>query len=564
MISFHNLTYTYPGAARPALRGITLDIPEGGFALLVGPSGCGKSTLARCIGGLVPHFSGGALRGRVRVDGRDPVAEGPARMSQIVGFVFQDPEAQAVLDRVEDEIAFALEHAGLPRAEMRVRVEETLDLLDLAALRDRALDTLSGGERQRVAIAAALALRPRILVLDEPTSQLDPQSAEDVLQALVRLNSDLGLTIVLAEHRLERVLPFAEQIIFLEEGVARSGPPEALMPDIPLAPPLVALGKALGWSPLPLTIKAGLRWSRALTAQRAASPGGPTSPGGPALSNARPGEPALSNARPGGPTCPPLLELQHIETEYDRQPILRGVSLAVAPGEIVAVLGRNGAGKTTLLRCLAGLVRPTRGRALVGGRDNAGRDVAAICRDVGYLPQDPNALLFADTVREELQITLRNHGMADAGAADALLDRLGLAEYVNAYPRDLSAGERQRVALGAILVTQPRALLLDEPTRGLDYLAKQRLAELLRGWRAEGMAALLVTHDVEFAALLADRVLLLGRGEVVASGPIATLGDSPLFAPQIARLFPGSGWLTAEDALRGLGKASSQVEGSQV
>jgi energy-coupling factor transport system ATP-binding protein len=533
MISFHNLTYTYPGAARPALRDITLDIPEGGFALLVGPSGCGKSTLARSVGGLVPHFSGGALRGNVRVDGRDPVAEGPARMSQIVGFVFQDPEAQAVLDRVEDEIAFALEHAGLPRAEMRVRVEETLDLLDLAALRDRTLDTLSGGERQRVAIAAALALRPRILVLDEPTSQLDPQSAEDVLQALVRLNSDLGLTIVLAEHRLERVLPFAEQIIFLEDGVARSGPPDALMPDIPLAPPLVALGKALGWSPLPLTIKAGLRWSRALTAQRAALPAQ---------------QPAQS------PTLPLTLELQHVETEYDRQPILRGVSLAVAPGEIVAVLGRNGAGKTTLLRCLAGLVRPARGRALVRGRDNAGRDVAAICRDVGYLPQDPNALLFADTVREELQITLRNHGIADAGAADALLERLGLAGYASAYPRDLSAGERQRVALGAILVTQPRALLLDEPTRGLDYLAKQRLADLLRGWRAEGMAALLVTHDVEFAALLADRVLLLGRGEVVASGPIATLGDSPLFAPQIARLFPGSGWLTTEDALRGLGR----------
>ena len=536
MIAFHNLTYTYPGAARPALRDITLDIPEGGFALLVGPSGCGKSTLARSIGGLVPHFSGGALRGNVRVDGRDPVAEGPARMSQIVGFVFQDPEAQAVLDRVEDEIAFALEHAGLPRAEMRVRVEETLDLLDLAALRDRALDTLSGGERQRVAIAAALALRPRILVLDEPTSQLDPQSAEDVLQALVRLNSDLGLTIVLAEHRLERVLPFAEQIIFLEDGVARSGPPEALMPDIPLAPPLVALGKALGWSPLPLTIKAGLRWSRALNAQRAASPGEPMCP------------PTVP------PPQPPILELQNVEAGYDRQPILHGVSLAVAPGEIIAVLGRNGAGKTTLLRCLTGLIRPTRGRALVGGRDNAGRDVAAICRDVGYLPQDPNALLFADTVREELQITLRNHGIAGMGAADALLERLGLAGYANAYPRDLSAGERQRVALGAILVTQPRALLLDEPTRGLDYLAKQRLADLLRGWRAEGMAALLVTHDVEFAALLADRVLLLGRGEIVASGPIATLGDSPLFAPQIARLFPGSGWLTADDALRGLGR----------
>jgi energy-coupling factor transport system ATP-binding protein len=537
MIDFQNLTYTYPGAAQPALRDIALHVPEGGFALLVGPSGCGKSTLARCIGGLVPHFSGGALRGKLSVGGHDPVALGPGGMSRLVGYVFQDPEAQAVMDRVEDEIAFALEHAGLPRQEMRVRVEETLDLLDLAALRDRTLDSLSGGERQRVAIGAALALRPRILVLDEPTSQLDPQSAEDVLQALVRLNHDLGLTILLVEHRLERVLPFVDQVIFLSESGMLSGPPEAVMPQIPLLPPLLALGKALGWSPLPLTIKAGLRFSRALALPPA---GIPTQGGAPAT--------------PAAVPAAPFFALQRVDAAYDGRQVLRGVDLAVAPGEIVALLGRNGAGKTTLLKCLVGLHRPTRGRALAGGQDNAGRDVAAICRLVGYLPQDPNALLFADTVREELLITLRNHGIADHGAVDTLLVRLDLAQHADAYPRDLSAGERQRVALGAIMVTHPRALLLDEPTRGLDYDAKQQLAELLREWRSEGIATLLVTHDVEFAALLADRVIVMGRGEVIADGSAATvLGASPLFAPQIARLFPGTGWLTLADALRGLG-----------
>jgi energy-coupling factor transporter ATP-binding protein EcfA2 len=530
VIDFENLTYTYPNAIQPALRDVTLHVPEGGFALLVGPSGCGKSTLARCVGGLVPHFSGGALRGKLRVGGHDPVALGPSGMSALVGYVFQDPEAQAVMDRVEDEIAFALEHAGLPHQEMRVRVEETLDLLDLSALRDRPLESLSGGERQRVAIAAALALRPRILVLDEPTSQLDPQSAEDVLQALVRLNHDLGLTILLVEHRLERVLPFVDQVIVLSESGALSGPPDIVMPQIALLPPLLELGKALGWSPLPLTIKAGLRWSRAL---------------------AQPPAPIPTKAQT---PVTPFFALQHVDAAYDGRQVLHGVDLAVAPGEIVALLGRNGAGKTTLLKCLVGLHRPTRGRAIAGGQDNAGRDVAAICRMVGYLPQDPNALLFADTVREELLITLRNHGIADSGALDALLARLGLAEHAQAYPRDLSAGERQRVALGAIMVARPRALLLDEPTRGLDYIAKQRLAELLREWRSEGIAILLVTHDVEFAALLADRVVLLGRGEVIAEGPAATvLGTSPLFAPQIARLFPGTGWLTSNDALRGLG-----------
>jgi energy-coupling factor transport system ATP-binding protein len=529
MIDFQNLTYTYPGAAQPALRDITLHIPEGGFALLVGPSGGGKSTLARCVGGLVPHFSGGVLRGRLNVGGRDPVALGPSGMSRLVGYVFQDPEAQAVMDRVEDEIAFALEHAGLPHQEMRVRVEETLDLLDLAALRDRALESLSGGERQRVAIAAALALRPRILVLDEPTSQLDPQSAEDVLQALVRLNHDLGLTILLAEHRLERALPFVDQVIALSESGLLSGSPEDVMPQIALAPPLIALGKALGWHPLPLTIKAGLRFSRALA------------------------PPPAGASATVGIRAAPFFALQGVDAAYAGRQVLRGVDLAVAPGEIVALLGRNGAGKTTLLKCLVGLQRPTRGRALVGGEDNAGRDVAAICRLIGYLPQDPNALLFADTVRDELLITLRNHGMADSGAVDALLARLGLAPYADAYPRDMSVGERQRVALGAIMVTHPRALLLDEPTRGLDYHAKQHLAALLREWRSEGIATLLVTHDVEFAALLAERAILLGRGEVIADGPAASvLGASPLFAPQIARLFPGTGWLSPEDALRGL------------
>jgi energy-coupling factor transporter ATP-binding protein EcfA2 len=531
MINIHNLTYRYPHTVRPVLDRISVEIQTGSFTLVVGPSGCGKSTLVRCINGLVPHFSGGVLSGEIRVGGLDPVIAGPHGMGQRVGCVFQDPEAQAVMDTVEDEIAFALEHVGMSRQEMRLRVEETLDLLELAQLRSRRLETLSGGEQQRVAIASALALRPAILVLDEPTSQLDPQSAEDVLQALVRLNSDLGLTVVLVEHRLERVLPFVDQVVYLSgEGAAVTGPPGEIMAEIPLAPPVVVIGKALGWSPLPLTIKEGLRFSRHLAVP--------------------PAPPSAVHATPSAP----VLALDHVDVSYPgagaHHLALHDVSLAVGNGEIVALLGRNGAGKTTLLKCLVGLVQPGRGRALVAGQDSAGQDVAAICQHVGYLPQDPNALLFADTVRDELLITLRNHGIAEAGAIEPLLRRLGLAERAEVYPRDLSAGERQRAALGAILVPQPQALLLDEPTRGLDYLAKQALADLLREWRGQGMGILLVSHDVEFVALLADRVVLLGQGEVVASGPTAAvLGSSPLFAPQVARLFPGSGWLTVQEAL---------------
>jgi energy-coupling factor transporter ATP-binding protein EcfA2 len=545
MITFEHVTYTYPEGARPALQDVNLCLPEGMFSLIIGPSGAGKSTLLRCINGLVPHFSGGALQGNIVVFGLDPVQATPQVISHHVGFVFQDPEAQFVMDQVEDEIAFALENAAMPRQEMRVRVEEALDLLDLAALRDRRLDTLSGGERQRVAIAAALALHPQVLVLDEPTSQLDPKSAEDVLHSLARLNSDLGLTIVLVEHRLERVLPFTDHLVYLSETgtVVASGPPRDVLQDVELVPPLVTLGRALDWDPLPLTVKEGRRFSRTIASQR-------TGPG-----DQRQGTGRSSDQQSMQLDVEPYLQTRGVEVGYNGRPVLRGVDLDVRSGEIVVLMGRNGSGKTTLLKCIVGLLRPPRGRVKVAGQQVADREVAEICRQVGYLPQDPNDLLFADTVLDELYITLRNHRLGADPPIDpqALLEQLGLGDKENAYPRDLSAGERQRVALGAITVTRPGALLLDEPTRGLDYAGKHALVGLLRGWCGDGMAVLLVTHDVELAAAAADRVVLMSQGEIIASGdPAQILGASPLFAPQVARLFPDTGWLTPEDALRGL------------
>ena len=550
MIDFDDVTFAYsilspmgaaadtPGnspsdaPAGAVLRNISLHVAAGEFVLLVGPSGAGKSTLLRLINGLVPHFTGGHLVGRLRVHGLDPVQSTPRTMSRHVGFVFQDPEAQFVMDRVEDEIAFALEQAALPPATMRVRVEETLDLLDLALLRDRPLTSLSGGERQRVAIGAALALRPAILVLDEPTSQLDPQAAEDLLTALVRLNSDLGITIVLAEHRLERVLPFVDRLLYLEAGgtALHSGDPRALLPQIDLVPPLVQVAKALGWEPLPLTVKEGLRFSRQL---------------------ALPAQPIDRELMPPRQEQP-VLAVKNLTVTYGTQAVVKAFNLSLRPGEIVVLMGRNGAGKTTLLRSLVGLVRPQHGTVSVNGRAIAGRTVAAICRDVGYLPQDPNALLFADSVREELQITLHNHGLAGTPQADAVIDNLlaelGLTTKATRYPRDLSVGERQRTALAAILVTTPAILLLDEPTRGLDYLAKAALGNLLQGLARQGKALLVVTHDVELAAALAARVVIMSQGEVIADGtPTSVLATSPLFASQVARLFPGRGWQTVAD-----------------
>lgn len=535
-----NVSYSYPGIEWPVLSQVNLDIPEGALALLVGASGSGKSTLLRCLNGLVPHFSGGTFSGNIQSAGLDPVKVGPQVMSRRVGFVFQDPEVQFVLDRVEDEIAFALENAAIPPNVMHQRVTQVMEQLNISALRHRRLETLSGGERQRTAIASALALQPRVLVLDEPTSQLDPHSADEVLKSLVELKVNLGLTIILAEHRLERILPYADQVIYIDPhqpGVL-SGEPGEILPRIPLHSPLISLGKSLGWQPLPRSIEEARLYTHILQFERSYR------------NNHTPVEPITLVAQK--PT--PILSAENLSHQYGNHTALEQVSLEVYPGEIMALMGANGAGKSTLLRCLVGLIRPDSGRIWMDGLETTRRDVSDICLNVGYLPQDPNALLFADTVLDELQITLRNHHRLPLRSGDLspeiLLERLGLADKAHLYPRDLSTGERQRVALGSIMITQPKLLLLDEPTRGLDPAAKTHLAELLRGWRSEGIATILATHDVELAANLADRVMILEAGKVIAQGPTRTvLNSSPGFMPQIAQLFPGRGWLTPQDVI---------------
>ncbi len=540
MISFHDLSFTYPGADKPALHGINIQIVAGQLCLVMGPSGSGKSTFLRCINGLVPHFSGGSIHGSIRVNGLDPVKLSPREMSQTVGFVFQDPEAQFVVDVVEDEIAFSLENAAIPEGEMETRIEQALALLELSKLHSRKLETLSGGERQRVAIAAALALRPQILVLDEPTSQLDPHGSEEVLQILMRLNDQLGLTVVLAEHRLERVVPYTSQIIYLSDEFpgGLSGKPRDILGMVSLNPPVITLGKALGWEPLPLTVEEAQNFVRIGYK--------PTREG----NKDKLPVPTNRNAKPK--TL--FIQIKDVHVSYGSTPALQGVDLNLYSGEIAVIMGPNGAGKSTLLRSMIGLIPFTVGSIQVEGKDVAGMSVADICQQVGYLPQDPNALLFADTVSEELLITLRNHHLdTSSSITDQLLDRLGLSSKYNDYPRDLSAGERQRVAMGAIMVTHPGALLLDEPTRGLDYHAKQILLELLRGWRDEGMAILMVTHDVELAVQAADRVIILENGLITADGsPVKLLTNSTTFASQMVKIFPGRGWLTVEDVIGGL------------
>lgn len=546
MISFHDVSFTYPGASHPALQSINLEIPAGSFVLVMGPSGSGKSTLLRCMNGLVPHFSGGTLIGTIRVADLDPVAASPQVMSRKVGFVFQDPEAQFVLDRVEDEVAFALENMALPPAEIRTRLDATLDLLGLTALRERRLDTLSGGERQRVALAAVMALNPSLLILDEPTSQLDPQAAEAVLQTLVRLNHDLGLTILLAEHRLERVIPFVDRLIYLDREPGRMlvGDTRQVLAEVDLVSPVVALGKYFGWQPLPLTVQEALPFVRHVQLPESND---------------------VLKSDTQAMLSEPVLRIGDLHVFYGSKPILRGVNLSAQAGEVLALMGPNGAGKTTLLRSLIGLLKPEVGEIFLLGQSIVGKNISDLARLVGYLPQDPNALLFADRVLDELLYTLNSRAhqppdQSQSSSADGntsniekaavMLAQMGMADLAEAYPRDLSVGQRQRVALAAIMVAQPRLLLLDEPTRGLDAAAKQRLADLLQTWRDDGHAIILVTHDVELVAHLADRVAILDDGVISAQGkPAEVLAASPVFMPQVLQLFPDAGCLTPQQLI---------------
>ena len=547
--TFSGLTYRYPERGSPALRSLDWAVAAGEFVTVTGPSGSGKSTLLRCLNGLTPHFSGGTFDGKVTVVGHDTRHYSPRVLARLTGFVFQDPEAQFVTSRVDDELAFGMEQLGVPAVTMRKRVEEVLDLLGIAALRYREIATLSGGERQRVAVAAALALQPSILALDEPTSQLDPWGAEEVITALTRLNEDLGLTIVLAEHRLERVVSHTDRLTVLDRSgtVALDGPARDTLCQIDTdnLPALLALARHLGWRPLPLSIKEGRAAQRRdVAAGRVPAPA------------------PLDLAPPGGSA---IVALQRVLAGWDRNPVLRDIDLEVRPGELVALMGRNGSGKTTLLRIVAGLHRPSSGRVMIAEQDTARLHPADVAQTVGYLPQNPSAHFFAETLGAELAFTLKHHRHSRLDP-ETTLALLGLEHAASRNPRDLSGGERERAALAAVLVGAPRVLLLDEPTRGMDAARKRALISMLGRLRAEGVAILLATHDVELVAEVASRVVLLGDGRIVADGgPRTVLSGSLTFATAINKLY-GDGFLTPDDILTGLGiqRAGGLAAGSVI
>ncbi len=511
-----NLSYWYPRSERPALSEVNVEIETGTFGLLAGHSAGGKSTLLRVFNGLVPQFHGGRLTGSVRVAGLDPVRTPAREMALAVGMVFQEPEAQAVAETVEEEIAFGMEQQGVPRAEMRRRMDLTLETLAIEHLRHRRLHTLSGGERQRVAISAVLALEPRLLLLDEPTSQLDPAGSEALISGLERLHLGGDMTILVAEHRLERLLPTVQLVVAVEDGAVTQMTPSRAAKELDAVPPVCELGRRFGLDPVPMTVeaaRAGLPPLKAISRSRRTTGGG-------------------------------LVQTQGLTVAYGEHVVLRDVSFTLREGEIVALMGANGSGKSTLFRALTGLAKPAAGLVTFpGSLFAAGARVREITGFAGLVPQDPSVALYHETISAELSETLGNRSGKKPGreALEASAKAWGIDHIADQNPRDVSVGQQQRVAIAAMLAHEPRVWLLDEPTRGADGRAKAWLADRLDAHAATGGAAIVATHDVESAARFATRVIGLQGGLMLFDLPAreAFAADGP-YPTQVARLVPGA------------------------
>jgi energy-coupling factor transporter ATP-binding protein EcfA2 len=536
VIRFEHVSVQYGDGLPPVIHDVDLRVPEGELCLVLGSTGAGKSTLLGTVNGLVPHFTGGRLSGRVLVDGRDTRTHPPRELADVVGFVGQDPRSSFVTDLVEDELAYTMESLALPRDVMRRRIEDTVDLLSLAELRDRSLASLSGGQAQRVAIGAVLTAHPKILVLDEPTSALDPASAEEVLAVLQRLVHDNGMTVLLAEHRLERVLQYADSAIWMPgDGAAViHGQPAAVIAAAPVYPPVVGLGRLAGWDEVPLSVR---------DARRSAVE----------LRRTLPRQPAAHRA--SSKVGEAVARVAGLRVRYGPVQALQSVDLSFHAGQITTVMGRNGAGKSTLFGALTGLVKPVTGRVRLGpgaGSDPRSLSAKALISAVGLVPQQPADLLYADTVDAECAGADRESG-AEAGTCARLFGRISGVGATERHPRDLSEGQRLSLALAVVLTASPRLILLDEPTRGLDYPAKARLVSALRELAESGHAVVLATHDVELAAMLAGRTVVLADGSVVADGPTReVVTHTPVFAPQIAKVLSPLPYLTVDDVERSM------------
>ena len=508
-LHFEKVSYRYPGADAWAIHDLDLTIQSDENVLVAGASGSGKSTLCRASIGLVPHFHQGQLIGRVLLEGLDTRQHPVYQLCRHAGLVFQNPDAQLFNYSVEAELAYGLESLGFSPSDIEERLAWVKKFLGLESLIRRSPHTLSGGEKQRVALAAILALRPRILLLDEPFTHLDPEGAEQ-LRTILRLIRSEGITLIVVEHRLHEIITDVDRLVVLHEGARKiDGSPHAVLSgDISTyglhLPPLVRLFRALGWDQTPFTVQEAFQEieSNHLSPQL--------------LLNS----PEQNSIIVGSPSSAPgpVVEAENLWFHYKDDAILRGVHLRLDFGECVALIGRNGVGKTTLAKHLNGLLKPGRGSLKVLGQDTRRISVSKLARHVGFAWQNPNDQLFRTTVREEVLTGPKVLQAYDPGWCNRLLERLGLGPLLDRSPFSLSEGQKKRVSFAAALAPQPQLIIFDEPTAGQDDPFRRELAELIHELQRQGRTVVLITHDLEFAARHASRWLILTEGQIIADG----------------------------------------------
>ncbi len=548
LIDIHDVSYTYEGERDPVLRDVSLTVGEGEFVLVLGPSGCGKSTLLQLLNGTIPHTLKGRLTGQATVCGHAVADTKVARFAVEVGMVFQDPEAQIVNTRVRDEVCFGLENLCHPAAEIVARQAEALAAVGLDGFGERSIFDLSGGEKQRVSIAAVLATRPRLLVLDEPTANLDPAGMAEVFAVLERLKREAGTTIVIVEHRVDELADRVSRVVMMDQGaIAFDGTPRdafsrrrAARSEDAAAVPVSAWfpqaaefalaladaqGESLSAANVPLDVREAVRFAARFVGQRTL-PADSTEP---------------APADPGKP----LLQVRHLTFGYDRAlPTLRDVDFSLGAGRMVALCGRNGSGKTTLARLLMRINQPPRGSVWLGDKDVAGLEPREVAAEIGYVFQNPDHQFVTDRVWDEVAYGLQVRGFSDAAVrerVDEMLAAVDLPHYRERSPFSLSLGERRRLSVATMLVLEPRLLVLDEPTIGQDHERAQQLMQMMARLRQRyGTTVLMITHDVRLVAEWSERALVLSRGKLVFDGEPqamfadrALLGEAGLLAPPV-------------------------------
>lgn len=518
-IEFRNVSFTYEGAKEPAIENINLKIRPGEVVLLTGPSGAGKTTLCSCLNGLIPHFHNGTLRGQVLVKGLDTKATRVGVLSSLVGLVFQDPESQLVCPTVVDEVAFGPENLGVPPDEIRRRVEQSLEIARLQGFENRAPHSLSGGEQQSCAIAAIFAMQPEIYVMDEPTSNLDPLGTQQVLSTIIRVAKERGKTLLIAEHKLEEILPLVDRVVVMDKGrIIRDDTVEGILSsgDIPYVftrPPLVRLAEKLELDIRPLTVEDFY----AALLQRYN------------LVKVNPGTNRAAQAR-NIDKGEPVIQIQDLCYSYDGlHPALHNINLTIYRGELVSILGRNGSGKTTLVKHINGLLKPTQGRVVVLGQDTRQTTTAQLAKRVGFCFQNPNHQLITFIVKDELALGPKTLGLDREEIERRSLEALqlvGMDGYMEADVTALGKGQKQRLALASVLTMKPEILVFDEPTTGQDPQMAEDIFRIIQKLNRQGTTVLIITHKFDYAAAYTERAVILSNGSIVYDGSMAKLVEN--------------------------------------